>query len=127
MLASVPIAWLWLLAVAVTVIHCAAMATWIPVRKFRAVYPFVMVGCGAVAIVVGLLSRFGLAAMLVVYAFAPIGLAIGLFPTRKLFTAYFHAVDNGVAPDRFDHPRSHLVFCSVVVVALLFAGFALTR
>ncbi|MFF3405884.1 hypothetical protein ACFYW8_06650 [Streptomyces sp. NPDC002742] len=126
MLSSVPIEWLWLLALAATVIHCSAMATWIPVRRFRVAYPFVMVGCGAGAVAVGL-SHFGPAAMLVMYAFTLIGLTIGLFPTRKLFMAYAHEIDNGVTPARFDHPRSHLVFCVVVVVALLFAGFALTR
>ncbi|MFJ6831993.1 hypothetical protein [Streptomyces sp. NPDC091209] len=127
MLASVSTEWLWLLAMAATVIHCSAMAKWIPVQKFWTVYPSIMVGCGTGAGAVGLRSGFGLGAMLVLCAFALIGLTIGLFPTRKLLTAWAQEINNGVTRDRYDYPRSHVVFCIVVVVALLIAGFALTR
>ncbi|MER5604386.1 hypothetical protein [Streptomyces sp. NPDC002265] len=127
MLASVSIEWLWLLAAAATVIHCFAMARWIPVRKLSVAYPFVIVVCGIGAGAFGRRAGFGLDAMLVMYAFALLGLTIGLFPTRKLFRTWADEIGNGVTRDRYDYPRLHLVFCVVVVVALLAAGFALTR
>ncbi|MCT9081440.1 hypothetical protein [Streptomyces fulvoviolaceus] len=127
MLASVATEWLWLMAATATVVHCGAMARWIPVQRFWRAYPFIWVLCLAGMIAVGRSAGFSLAAMLVMYAFSLIGLTIGMFPSRKLFTRWSAEINAGETPEDYDYPRSHLTFCVVVVVVMLFAAFALTR
>jgi hypothetical protein len=125
--ASVAEEWLWLMAATATVVHCSAMARWIPAQKFWRVYPFIWVLCLAGMIAVGQALGHSLAAMLVMYAFMLIGLTIGMFPTRKLFARWSTAIKAGETPEGYDYPRSHLTFCAVIVVLMLFAAFALTR
>ncbi|MFC9744900.1 hypothetical protein [Streptomyces niveus] len=127
MLASVPAGWLWLMAAAATAVHVAALARWIPLRRFRAAYPLIIVGCGAGAVAYGRTEGFTLAAMLAMYAFSLAGLTVGLFPTRKLFTAWALEMNSGVTRDRYDVPRSHIAFCVVCVSVMALAAFALTR
>ncbi|MGW6395807.1 hypothetical protein ACWFR1_36105 [Streptomyces sp. NPDC055103] len=115
MLASSSGGWWWILAAMATVIHCSAMAAWIPVRRFRLVYPFIIVGCGAAVV-----ATAGLA----LYAFSLIGLTIGLYPTRRLLTLWSHEINQGVTRDRYAWPPSHLVFCIVCVVGAAVAAMA---
>jgi hypothetical protein len=107
-LASVATEWLWLMAVAATAVHCSAMAVWIPLRIVRLTYPPVIVGCGMGAVAYGQSGGSTLASMLAMYAFALIGLTIGMFPTRKLFTMWAREIDRGVTRARYDYPRSLL-------------------
>ncbi|TFI26622.1 hypothetical protein E4P36_16025 [Streptomyces sp. 4R-3d] len=65
--------------------------------------------------------------MLAMYAFSLAGLTVGLFPTRKLFTAWALEMNSGVTRDRYDVPRSHIAFCVVCVGVMALAAFALTR
>lgn len=127
MLASVAIGWLWLMAAAATVVHCSAMAKWIPRRKFRMVYPFIIVGCGIAAIALGRGNELTPAAMLALYSFSLIGLTIGFFPSRKLLTMWTHEINEGVTREKYEWPRSHLVFCCACVVVMAVAATALTR
>ncbi|MFF0480709.1 hypothetical protein [Streptomyces sp. NPDC004435] len=110
--------WWWPIAAAATVIHCSAMAAWIPVRRFRLVYPAVVVGCGAAVVVM---------ADLALYAFTLIGLTVGLLPTRARLTRWSHEINRGVTRERYDWPPSHLVFCVVCVVGAALAAMASTR
>ncbi|MFE9440994.1 hypothetical protein ACFYO2_18730 [Streptomyces sp. NPDC006602] len=127
MLTSVATEWLWLMAATATVVHCSAMARWIPVRRFWVAYPFIWVLCLAGMIAVGQAQGFSLAAMLVGYAFALIGLTVGMFPSRKLFVGGTTEINEGETRETYDYPRSHLAFCVIITVLMLFAAFALTR
>ncbi|MFF6997937.1 hypothetical protein ACFY93_23665 [Streptomyces sp. NPDC008313] len=127
MLTSVDTHWLWLMATAAGVIHCYAMATWIPLPKFWRVYPFIWVLCGALMAPVGGAMGIPLPSMLVMYAFALTGLTIGMFPTRKLFAVWAAEIDEGTTRETYDYPRSHLAWLAVSVLTLLLTGFALTR
>ncbi|MDW4908963.1 hypothetical protein RB628_27400 [Streptomyces sp. ADMS] len=126
-LASLAVGWLWLMATAATVVHCSAMAKWIPLPKFRTVYPVIIVGCGIGAVAVGRFRGFELTAMLALYAFALIGLTIGLLPSRKLFMTYAREIGEGVTREKYDIPSWQIVFCVFAVIAMLVAAFALTR
>ncbi|MFE2595083.1 hypothetical protein ACWCOZ_12010 [Streptomyces sp. NPDC001840] len=126
MLASVPTVWLWLMAAAAIGVHSSAMALWIPLRKFRMGYPFIWILCGSGMLAVGRAQGFTLASMLIVLSFALIGLTIGMFPTRRLFTVWAHEIDEGVTRERYDYPRSHLAFCAMSVVVMSFAAVVLT-
>lgn len=128
MLASLDIGWLWLMAAASLVVHCAAMAMWIPVRRFRIAYPFIMAGCGTATIVLGgRTGGFTVAEMLVLVSSALVGLTIGLVPLRKLFMASAHELSEGAAGEEYKVPFWRLAFCVAVVVAMLLASFVLTR
>ncbi len=127
MLASVTDGWLWLLAAAATVIHCSAMARWIPDRNFRVAYPVIVVGCGLGAMAIGRVEGFSLAAMIALYASSLIGLTIGLFPSRKLITMYAVEVQRGVRREKYDFPLWHRLFWCVPVVGMTLAAFALTH
>ncbi|MFG2359280.1 hypothetical protein [Streptomyces sp. NPDC048521] len=127
MLTSVATEWWWLLAVAALVIHCSAMATWIPVQKFWRAYPFIWVLCGTGAVAFGEWRGFARADMLVLCSFALLGLTIGMYPTRKLFTVWAQEINKGVTRERYDYPRSHLVFCGASVLVMLGAAVLLTR
>ncbi|MFE9098733.1 hypothetical protein [Streptomyces sp. NPDC007264] len=126
-LASVATGWLWLMATVAFTTHTYAMARWIPLRKFWKPYPFIMAGCGVGMIFFGQWRGFSLAAMVTGYAFALIGLTIGMFPTRKRFTVWAHEIEQGVRREKYDYPASHLAFCGVTVVAVLVLAFALTQ
>ncbi|WP_165396434.1 hypothetical protein [Streptomyces sp. F001] len=49
-----------------------------------------------------------------------------MFSTRKLFRVWSGESNEGVRRDRYDYPRSHLVFCVVSVIVMSFAAFVLT-
>ncbi|MGW6242566.1 hypothetical protein [Streptomyces roseolus] len=94
------------------------MAAWIPVRRLRIAYPFVIVCCGAVV------------AMTVdvrLYTLSLLGLTIGLWPTRRLLTLWSHEINRGVTRERYDWPRSHLVFCVLCVSGGAIAASALAH
>ncbi|MER8038269.1 hypothetical protein [Streptomyces hydrogenans] len=108
----------WSAAVVTTALHCSAMAAWIPVRRFRIVYPFAIVGCGAfVAVAVDVR----------LYVLSLVGLTIGLWPTRGLLTRWSHEIARGVTRERYDWPRSHLAFCVLCVTGGAVAASALAR
>ncbi|MGW3461784.1 hypothetical protein ACWDE9_20270 [Streptomyces olivaceoviridis] len=127
MFTSVTTDWPWLLAVTALVIHCSAMAKWIPVQRFWTVYPFIWVVCGTGAVALGSWRGFALADMLVLCSFALIGLTIGMYPTRKLFTVWAHEINKGVTRERYDYPRSHLAFCGASVLVMLGAAVWLSH
>ncbi|MFE3496375.1 hypothetical protein [Streptomyces sp. NPDC059175] len=127
MLASVATGWLWLMATAAFVIHSYAMARWVPLRKFWMTYPFIMAACGVGAVLFGQWRGFSQAAMVTGYAFALIGLTIGMFPTRTRFVVWAREIEQGVQREKYDYPTSHLVFCVVSVVVMLVVAFVLTR
>lgn len=105
------------------VVHCAAMAIWIPVRRFRIAYPVIMAGCGIATIVLGSRARgFTVAQMLVLVSFALIGLTIGLLPLRKQLMASTHQPG-----EEYAVPNGRLAFCVVVVVTMLLVAFVLAR
>ncbi|WP_225827597.1 hypothetical protein [Streptomyces naphthomycinicus] len=127
MLTSVATQWLWLSAMAALVIHCSAMAKWVPIQRFWTVYPFIWVVCGTGAVAYGSWRGFALENMLVVCSFALIGLTVGLYPTRRLFTLWAHEINQGVTRERYDYPRTHLAFCGVSVIVMSVAAVLLTR
>lgn len=127
-LASLDIGWLWLMAAVSVVAHCTAMVIWIPVRRFRIAYPFIMVGCGIATIVLGWQARgFTVAQMLVLVSFALIGLTIGLLPLRKLFMASAYELSKGAPGGNHKVPFWRLAFCVGVVTIALLVSFVLTR
>ncbi|MCL7379854.1 hypothetical protein [Streptomyces sp. 35G-GA-8] len=127
MLTSLPIGWLWLLAAASTALSSCLLGSWIPLRKFRIAYPVIMVICGGVLVVVCRLKGIDLTGALVMYSCAHIGLTLGLLPQRKLFKEVLERWRRGEATDTIKVPRRHQVFLAVCVIAVLLAGFALTR
>lgn len=128
MLASVAVGWLWLVAAVSVVVHCSAMAMWIPVRRFRITYPFVISGCALATIVLGRLARgFTVAEMLALVSSALIGLTIGLLPLRKEFMASMRESGAGTAAEEYKVPFWRLAFCVTAVVVMLLVSFALTR
>ncbi|MFB6827538.1 hypothetical protein [Streptomyces hydrogenans] len=108
----------WSAAAVITALHCSAMAAWIPVRRFRIVYPFAIVGCGAVV---------APAVDVRLYALSLVGLTVGLWPTRKLLTLWSHEIGRGVTRERYDWPRSHLAFCVLCVTGGAIAASVLAR
>jgi hypothetical protein len=126
-LTSVATQWLWLLAIAALVIHCSAMAKWVPLQRFWTVYPFIWVVCGTGAVAYGAWRGFALETMLVVCSFALIGLTIGMYPTRKLLTEWAHEINQGVTRERYDYPRAHLAFCGASVIVMTAAAVLLAR
>ena len=127
MLTSPATEWPWLMAVIALVIHCSAMAKWVPIQKFWTVYPFIWVLCGIGAVAIGSSQGFALTDMLVLCSFALVGLTIGLFPTRKLFVMWAHEVNKGVKQETYPYPRSHLAFCGVSVIVAVLAAFLLVH
>ncbi|WP_240467979.1 hypothetical protein [Streptomyces dangxiongensis] len=127
MLTSVATQWLWLLAVTALVLHCSAMAKWIPVQRFWTVYPFIWVVCGTGGVAYGVWRGFAVEDMLVVCSFALIGLTIGMYPTRKLFAEWAREINRGVTRERYDYPRSHLAFCGASVLVMSAAAILLAR
>ncbi|GHB74777.1 hypothetical protein GCM10010377_76520 [Streptomyces viridiviolaceus] len=127
MLTSVPIGWLWLLAVASTVLSSCTLGSWIPLRKFRIAYPMIMVVGGSVLVVVCRLQGIDLSGALVMYSCAHIGLTLGLLPQRKLFKKVLERWRRGEPTDQVGIPRRHQVFLAVCLIGVLLAGFALTR
>jgi hypothetical protein len=103
------------------------MAKWIPIQRFWTVYPFIWVVCGTGAVALGSWRGSTPADMLVLCSFALIGLTIGMFPTRKLFTVWAHEINEGVTRERYDYPLSHLVFCGVSVLVMLAVAFVLAH
>ncbi|MBL1082263.1 hypothetical protein JK359_09745 [Streptomyces actinomycinicus] len=65
--------------------------------------------------------------MLAVCSFALIGLTIGMYPTRKLFTEWAHEINQGETRERYDYPRTHLAFCGVSVLVMTAAAILLAR
>ncbi len=127
MFTSVTTDWPWLLAVAALVIHCSAMAKWIPIQRFWTTYPFIWVVCGTGAVAFGSWRGFPLPDMLVLCSFALVGLTIGMYPTRKLFAVWAHEINEGVTRERYDYPRSHLAFCGASVLVMLAAAVLVTH
>ncbi|WP_030547074.1 hypothetical protein [Streptomyces albus] len=127
MLASVPIAWLWLLAAASTVLSSCVLGSWIPFRKFRIGWPVTMVVVGAATLVTCQAEGFGLAGGLVMHSFGQIGLTLGLLPQRKLFREVYERWRRGEPTEHIRVPRRHTAFLAVCFVGVSFAGFALTR
>lgn len=127
MLTSVPIGWLWLLAVASTALSSCTLGSWIPLRKFRIAYPVIMIVGGTVLVVVCRLKGIDLAGALIMYSCAHIGLTLGLLPQRKLFKEVLERWRRGEATDHVQIPGRHQVFLAVCVIGVLLAGFALTR
>ncbi|MEV7867825.1 hypothetical protein AB0P17_17355 [Streptomyces sp. NPDC088124] len=127
MLTSLPIGWLWLLAAASTALSSCLLGSWIPLRKFRIAYPVTMVVCGGALVGVCRLTGIDLTGALVMYSCAHIGLTLGLLPQRKLFKEVLERWRRGEPTDNIKVPRRHQVFFAVCVVAVLLAGFALTR
>ncbi|MFJ6699888.1 hypothetical protein ACIQM4_28040 [Streptomyces sp. NPDC091272] len=122
MLASVGVGWLWLLAAAALVLLCSAMAIWVPTRRFRLVNPFIWIAYGAGLGITGWAQGWPPATTLVYYSFSLIGLTIGLFPSRKLFTASARENEGAAATVI---PRQHVVFSVVVVILMVVAATAL--
>ncbi|MFC0052919.1 hypothetical protein [Streptomyces actinomycinicus] len=127
MFTSVATEWPWLLAIAALVVHCSAMAKWVPIQRFWTVYPFIWVVCGTGAVAYGQWRGFALENMLAVCSFALIGLTIGMYPTRKLFTEWAHEINQGETRERYDYPRTHLAFCGVSVLVMTAAAILLAR
>ncbi|MFE1070616.1 hypothetical protein ACFW5W_05210 [Streptomyces sp. NPDC058783] len=127
MLTSVPVGWLWLLAVASTALSGCMLGSWIPLRKFRIAYPLIMVVGGAGLIGVCRLKGMDLTAALVMYSCAHIGLTLGLLPQRRLFREVSERWREGGFTGQVDVPRRYQVFFAVCLVGVLLAGFALTR
>ncbi|GGZ28029.1 hypothetical protein GCM10010387_21790 [Streptomyces inusitatus] len=127
MLTTVAMHWIWLMAAAATVIHCFAMAKWIPLPVVRTAYPLVIVGCGVLVIALGDGRELTSVEKLVLYPSSLIGLTVGLLPSRKLFTVWALELKEGVRRERFEYPRWHVPFAVGTTVVFIVLGFALTR
>ncbi|GAA2227072.1 hypothetical protein GCM10010232_10810 [Streptomyces amakusaensis] len=127
MLTTVAMHWIWLMAAAATVIHCFAMAKWIPLPVVRTKYPLIIVGCGVLVIALGDGRELSSVEKLVLYSSTLIGLTVGLFPNRKLFTAWALEVKQGVRHARFEYPRGRVSFAVATTAAFIVLGVALTR
>ncbi|MEU8585794.1 hypothetical protein AB0C59_02090 [Streptomyces sp. NPDC048664] len=127
MLTSVAAEWPWILAITALVVHCSAMAKWIPLQRFQTAYPFIWVVCGVGAVAYGASRGFPLERVLAVSSFALLGMTIGMYPTRRLFTAWAREIGRGETRERYDYPRSHLAFCVTSMLVMSLAAFLLTR
>ncbi|MBD0423764.1 hypothetical protein H0H10_32185 [Streptomyces sp. TRM S81-3] len=127
MLTSVPVGWLWLLAMASTALSSCTLGSWIPLRKFRIAYPVIMVVGGGVLLLVCRLNGIDVTGALVMYSCAHIGLTLGLLPQRQLFKEVLERWRRGEPTDHIKVPRRHQVFFGVCLIGVLLVGFALTR
>ncbi|OEJ21748.1 hypothetical protein AS594_39680 [Streptomyces agglomeratus] len=65
--------------------------------------------------------------MIAAYAFSLIGLTVGLFPSRNLFTTWAHELNQGVTRENYNLPRWHVPFSVFCVLVTLFAAAVLTQ
>ncbi|WP_367139763.1 MULTISPECIES: hypothetical protein [Streptomyces] len=86
------------------------------------------VGCCLGMVVVGGLQDEPLSPqqMLVLYSFAWTGLAIGFFPSRKLFLRYGEEWRRGVRRESYEYPRHYVVAPVVTVIVMCFVASALS-
>ncbi|MEU4203679.1 hypothetical protein [Streptomyces sp. NPDC045470] len=129
MLASLPLAWLLLMAAVATFVFSFAMAAWIPGRKGRVVFPLVSLACCLGMVLVGQFQyqHWSPRHMLVLYSFAWVGITIGLFPSRKLMYRYAEEISRGVKREKYPFPARYLVAAVASVVVMSFLAYGLTR
>ncbi|MCF3105189.1 hypothetical protein IPZ58_26880 [Streptomyces roseoverticillatus] len=128
MLASLPIAYLLLLAAAATFVFCFAMTKWIPGRRGKIVFPLVSIGCCLGMILAGRLqsSHWGPQHMLVLYSFSWIGLTLGLFPSRKLMHTYATEINQGVKREKYPVPVRYQLAAIFSVIIMTFLAYGLS-
>ncbi|MFB1049183.1 hypothetical protein [Streptomyces chrestomyceticus] len=129
MLASLPLAYLILMAAAATFVFSFAMAKWIPSRKGKIVFPAVSVACCLGMILAGRLQyqHWSPQHMLVLYSFGTVGLTIGLFPSRKLMHQYAEEINRGVKRETYDVPKRYTTFALFTTIVMCFVAYALSQ
>ncbi|GAA0468649.1 hypothetical protein ACFQ2B_20460 [Streptomyces stramineus] len=128
-LASLPIAYLLLMAAVATLIFCLAMIKWIPSRKGKAVFPLVSIGCCLGMVLVGRLQyqHWAPQQMLVLYSFAWTGVTIGLFPSRKLLHTYAVEINQGVKREKYEIPARYQIAAVASVIVMCFLAYGLSQ
>ncbi|MCQ8193956.1 hypothetical protein [Streptomyces rugosispiralis] len=128
MLASLPLAYLLLMALVATFLFCFAMTKWVPVRKGRVAWPLICGVCCLGMILVGRLQpqQWSVQDMLVLYSFGWAGLTIGLFPSRKLMHEYATEINEGVKREKYEFPARYQVAVVSSVIIVTFLGILLS-
>ncbi|MFK8851733.1 hypothetical protein [Streptomyces sp. Ac-502] len=128
MLASLPLAYLVLMAAAATFLFSFAMTRWVPGRKGKIVFPAISVACCLGIILTGQLQHqhWSPQHMLVQYSFGWVGITIGLFPSRKLMHQYAEEINRGVKREKYDVPARYTMFAVFTVIVMCFVAYALS-
>ncbi|MEW2292553.1 hypothetical protein ABZ719_07575 [Streptomyces sp. NPDC006743] len=127
MLARLPLGWLLLMAAFATSLLTAEMHRWMKVRRLTLWVAVVSVACCLGMVAVGNLQQqhWNARQMLVLYSFTWAGLALGLFPSGKLFTEWCEEWRRGVRRDRYEYPARYQAAVYVSVIVMGFLAFLL--
>lgn len=132
MLAQLPLGWLILMATFATFLLCLAVDRWMrPPRPRTATVVFLAasVVCCLGMILVGSLQpeHWNARQMLVLYSFSWTGLAMGLFPSRKLFRTVSDELRRGVRREKYEYPARYKWAVLVSVIGMIFLAFLLAK
>ncbi|MGW1746184.1 hypothetical protein ACWCRD_11320 [Streptomyces sp. NPDC002092] len=130
MLAQLPLGWLILMAAFATFLLCLAVDRWMrPPRKGTVVFLAASVVCCLGMVLVGSLQpeHWNARQMLVLYSFSWTGLAMGLFPSRKLFRTVREELDRGVRREKYEYPARYRWAVLVSVIGMIFLAFFLAK
>ncbi|MFJ3086811.1 hypothetical protein [Streptomyces sp. NPDC086838] len=119
MLASVPIGYLWLAALAAILLAWALVWVCIPVRKVRVLWPIVFGGVGGLFLLVFHLKGYSVASGLVMYAGGQVALAVSALPMLLTVRRFMHVEGADPARPGIVLPlwqRIYLLVCMTVLV-----------
>ncbi|MGW2566563.1 hypothetical protein [Streptomyces sp. NPDC001537] len=130
MLAQLPLGWLVLMAAFATFLLCLAVDRWMRApRKGTVVFLVASVICCLGMVLVGSLQpqHWNARQMLVLYSFSWTGLAMGLFPSRKLFRTVSDELRRGVRREKYEYPARYQWPVYVSVIGMIFLAFLLAK
>ncbi|MEV5551586.1 hypothetical protein AB0L35_36575 [Streptomyces sp. NPDC052309] len=123
MLARLPLGVPLLMAAGATLLLCLAAQRWFrPRGRTVAKLALVSAGCCLGMVVTGAVQRdWSVAQMLILYSFTLAGALIGLFPSRRLLSAFAEESRRGVRRDRYHLPVRHQAafYGAVILMGLL--------
>jgi len=130
MLAQLPRGWLVPMAAFATFLLCLAIDRWMrPPRIVTVVFLAASVVCCLGMVLVGSLQpqHWNARQMLVAYSFVWTGIAMGLFPLRKLFWTYGDEWRRGVRREKYEYPARYVWPMYVSVIGMGFLAFLLAK
>jgi len=123
-LARLPLGYLLLMAAFATFVVWFAFQRWIKMLRLTVAFLVISVVCclGMIAVGAAQYQQWNARQMLVLYSFGWTGLAIGLFPSRKILSTLGDEWRRGVQKDTFVYPKRYTVaVCTSVTVMSLLA------
>jgi hypothetical protein len=129
MLAQLPLGWLLLMAAFATSVLCLAVDRWMGSHRVTLAFLVISVACCLGMVLVGGLQyqHWSARQMLVLYSFTWTGLAMGLFPARKLFLTYGDEWRRGVRREKYEYPARYRWAMYVSVIGMSFVAFLLAH